>query len=410
MEPPNGVQPRLFVTIQPPGTVFDPPAAMTVPNVDGYAPGQIIEIYSFDHGLGQFVSVGTGTVSPDGSVIASDPGQGVIKAGWELAALPDAGACAFGCAECEMVQDPPCICVADQALEGQSCGGDVCKRCTGGNCQAIDLTLEITSPEAGAQLNIDDQPSMPQVNAEATITPSVDGAEFSWKLMIEHTAAGLTCRMNCSETTGASWSPAFTDCTADAPILGGEATLTAEVCEASETRTFQIRGQNPDRGVVQAEIGADDTALHIACLESQFRQFTGSGLPLEGPSNDLGVFQIVTGRTCAHMWDWRANVAQGLAILEAGRGRAAAHHTTEHIFNADIAMCDNPAFVPPPLSAVPGGDDGISEVEREAIRRFNGGREHHWRVNDFTTCAGEWIVQTTSPFTEYVNLVLGCAF
>lgn len=82
MAPGLGIQPRLVVTIQPAGAHFDPPAIFTVPNVDGRPPGTVEEMYSFDHDLGQFVSIGTGTVSADGLVVRSDPGFGVVKAGW----------------------------------------------------------------------------------------------------------------------------------------------------------------------------------------------------------------------------------------------------------------------------------------------------------------------------------------
>ncbi len=70
-----------MIAIQPAGVLFDPSAPITLPNVDGLAPGEVTEIYSFDHDLGQFVSIGLGTVSDDGSVIVSDPGVGIIKSG-----------------------------------------------------------------------------------------------------------------------------------------------------------------------------------------------------------------------------------------------------------------------------------------------------------------------------------------
>ncbi len=47
---------------------------MAYPNTDGLPPGAVVEISSFDHDLGQYVSVGTATVSEDGSTITSDPG------------------------------------------------------------------------------------------------------------------------------------------------------------------------------------------------------------------------------------------------------------------------------------------------------------------------------------------------
>jgi hypothetical protein len=89
MVPGFGQQPRFVVTIQPVGTMFNPPAAMTIPNVDGLAPRAVTEMYSYDHDLASFVAIGTATVSDDGSVIRSDPGVGVLKAGWHCGGDPN---------------------------------------------------------------------------------------------------------------------------------------------------------------------------------------------------------------------------------------------------------------------------------------------------------------------------------
>jgi hypothetical protein len=82
MPPPNGMQWRFVITIQPALMTLTKPAPFTLPNLQGLAPGAKAELYSFDHDLGMFVSVGTGTVSEDGSIIESDPGFGIIKGGW----------------------------------------------------------------------------------------------------------------------------------------------------------------------------------------------------------------------------------------------------------------------------------------------------------------------------------------
>ena len=82
MPPLEGTAPRLIWTVQPAGTRFDPPARITYPNADGLPPGAVTEVLSFDHDLGQYVSVGTATVSEDGSSITSDPGAGIAHAGW----------------------------------------------------------------------------------------------------------------------------------------------------------------------------------------------------------------------------------------------------------------------------------------------------------------------------------------
>ena len=88
MVPGFGQQPRFIVTIQPAGAVFNPPAAITLPNVDGLKPRAVTEMYSFDHDISSFVAIGTGTVSDDGLVIRSNPGVGVLKAGWHCGGNP----------------------------------------------------------------------------------------------------------------------------------------------------------------------------------------------------------------------------------------------------------------------------------------------------------------------------------
>ena len=134
MEPPNGLQPRFIITIQPPGAVFDPPAPITLPNVDGLAPGSITEMYSFDHDLGQFVSIGTGTVSEDGMLLKSDSGVGVIKAGWHGGGDPAQTGCTNHCGDCKNC-DGNCNCVADDSnVPDNDTVGD-CKKpgCSGGS-------------------------------------------------------------------------------------------------------------------------------------------------------------------------------------------------------------------------------------------------------------------------------------
>jgi hypothetical protein len=130
MVPNFGQQPRLIVTIQPAGARFDPPARLTLPNVDGFAAGQVTEMYSFDHDLGHFVSIGTATVSDDATVVTSDPGVGVVKAGWHCGSDPVTGACLHKCPECTGCNDPPCecvprdLCVDDCKAPGSACDGE----------------------------------------------------------------------------------------------------------------------------------------------------------------------------------------------------------------------------------------------------------------------------------------------
>ncbi len=114
MAPPNGMQPQFIVTIQPVGAKFDPPARLTLPNVDGHLPGAKVEMYSYDHDLEEFVAIGLGTVSTDGSVIKSNDGVGVIKAGWHCGSQPGGSGCTHNCGECASC-DASCTCFWDNS-------------------------------------------------------------------------------------------------------------------------------------------------------------------------------------------------------------------------------------------------------------------------------------------------------
>lgn len=89
MVPPMGSDFMLAWTIQPAGVLFDPPAQLTIPN-NGLAPGTTVDIFSFDHDLGEFVPIGTAAVTEDGAQISSKDGFGVVKSGWHGCVPPPA--------------------------------------------------------------------------------------------------------------------------------------------------------------------------------------------------------------------------------------------------------------------------------------------------------------------------------
>ena len=89
MPPPQGSTPMVVGTLQPGGILFNPPAEVCYPNVEGFAPGDVADVFAFHHDIGQFVNVGPGTVSEDGTVVCSDPGFGIVQSGWHcLIRLP----------------------------------------------------------------------------------------------------------------------------------------------------------------------------------------------------------------------------------------------------------------------------------------------------------------------------------
>ncbi len=129
MVPGFGQQPRFIVTIQPSGALFNPPAPITLPNVDGLAPREVTEMYSFDHDIGSFVAIGTGTVSDDGLVIRSNQGVGVLKAGWHCGGNPNQPGTVATCPVCSFCQGTTCT----PQGNGTPCGN-------GGTCQFTGRT------------------------------------------------------------------------------------------------------------------------------------------------------------------------------------------------------------------------------------------------------------------------------
>src|SRR6185436_14457155 len=119
MVPGFGQQPRFIVTIQPAGAHFNPPAPMTLPNVDGLRPRQVTEMYSYDHDIGSFVAIGTGTVSDDGLVIRTNAGVGVLKAGWHCGGNPNSGGAVATCPICSFCVGTTC----QPQGSGTACGG-----------------------------------------------------------------------------------------------------------------------------------------------------------------------------------------------------------------------------------------------------------------------------------------------
>src|SRR5947207_9106946 len=126
MVPGFGQQPRFIVTIQPVGAMFNPPAPITLPNVDGLKPREVTEMYSFDHDIGSFVAIGTGVVSDDGQIIRSSAGVGVLKAGWHCGGDPAAAGNVADCGTCNICNGTKC------EVDDTQQPGDVCQRCSGG--------------------------------------------------------------------------------------------------------------------------------------------------------------------------------------------------------------------------------------------------------------------------------------
>ncbi len=144
---PDGAAPPFAWTLQPSGTTFSPPLPITYPNMSGLAPGSIAYFLTYNHDNFRFEIVSAAQVSADGLLIQSDPGAGLVKAGWGCNCPPYAvaGDCENCNTECQdegtltaagaATVSKECLCVGQSvtftAPEVTDSGGDQLEECEG---------------------------------------------------------------------------------------------------------------------------------------------------------------------------------------------------------------------------------------------------------------------------------------
>lgn len=207
-------------------------------------------------------------------------------------------------------------------------------------------------------------------------------------------------------------------------IRGGTLTVTAQTPLAGRDivgqAVGQVRGVNPThdealRAFPRTRFGL--ICSKVAMAESGMRQFSGAkgtdpgGLPEMSRTNDLGIMQLnaPTGSITSQdqIWDWRENARRGMqelagkqrASLLASRSMASGDRLPPQsaaqlsLLNFCRRYIGLPPLLPPRLTALsntlgsgllPDDPDtdhlALSQLERDAIRRYNGGREYAYRV------------------------------
>jgi len=168
MPAPDGVSFDLAWTLQPSGTHFNPPARVTLPNTSGGLPGQEYDMVTFDHGLGEWISMGPGIVSEDGSTVTSKLGYGIREAGWGGLCPPPDDTCNIQCNdknECRTDAKKDCFCETTNKPDGPI-GGNKCKMCKGG--------AEVNEPEESAPESSD----LCKVCRDGELVNKVDPEQF----------------------------------------------------------------------------------------------------------------------------------------------------------------------------------------------------------------------------------------
>jgi hypothetical protein len=119
-----------------------------------------MEMFSYDHDLEEFVTIGWGTVSEDGSILRSNPGVGVVKAGWHCGAAPSGAGAAGECGWCNKCNGEQCVGDSGNVPADGEAGSTIgdCQQpaceCAGQNCSLVsspddgDFPRESTNPNA----------------------------------------------------------------------------------------------------------------------------------------------------------------------------------------------------------------------------------------------------------------------
>ncbi|MCW3053034.1 MAG: hypothetical protein JWN14_2204 [Chthonomonadales bacterium] len=183
----------------------------------------------------------------------------------------------------------------------------------------------------------------------------------------------------------------------------------AQVLADNPTRSMVLHAFPPNRtGLIASKIGMAESGLH------QFTEARGvdsGGQPYVSPSNDIGLMQLnaPSGGVSSpdEVWDWQANIRRGLAMLAGKRQTTLASRSSSgslrmrapvYTFEGQAAlatanmcrvMCGLgwlPLPEAPAISDAPGSGLLLGELdpdhlnltqrEREAIRRYNGGSEY----------------------------------
>jgi hypothetical protein len=141
---PAGLEMPIVITVQTDGPLnFDRPAPVCFPNLPDPVLGVPLPagtqqaLISFNHKRGLWEAVGSMTVSPDGKMVCSDPGMGILQPGWHgVGPLPEKPA--PPCANCCPSPTPTVALAALNGLEQGPPGGTKCNKPCNGQKNFLD--------------------------------------------------------------------------------------------------------------------------------------------------------------------------------------------------------------------------------------------------------------------------------
>ena len=301
--------------------------------------------------------------------------------------------------------------------------------------------VKITGPSPGNTLVITAEPRMPEFKATAVLQQpdpigylsragmiNYSAPLFAWSVRIQHSPIpgklDFDVFLDEAVTNEETFTPDFSLLKNNSNgelinggVMGGELTLSVEYYKAMrDEKKYTIKGMNPGKTAIE-QILTDSVTRYIACQESKYQQFEakregGIGFPVVGrdedwqPKGGIGIMQIFNpAPTAAQAWNWRENLNAGITLLAQKRSLALTLPRTElKRLNSDRAKLNLPFCRTLPLLSE-------EQVQRETLRRYNGGREYRWEPRNDPNCEGSWVVHptlTAGSDSNYVEKVMSC--
>ena len=195
------------------------------------------------------------------------------------------------------------------------------------NANPVSLQADGTDVANSATLYINEQAQMPSLVASSC-------SEASWTVSFKYTAgfSGAHSYVQPSINGLSSNNQPFDITSAlNGQVLGGDVTVTWTITSPSQKNgqyTFKILGKQPARSDIFNYIDSKTSLWYvkkIALQESQARQFRSDGFPLysQALDNGYGIFQLTNPQpTYNQVWNWKANVDQGVVIINSKRTAA----------------------------------------------------------------------------------------
>jgi hypothetical protein len=247
------------------------------------------------------------------------------------------------------------------------------------------IRLHILDPLDALQIRfISDTPSMPIITCKARLLGFAGGSvPFEWRITAGWTndreipprsfrsiATGLTSALNSDPTVWVvDW---------ESKIRGGEvdslqlvSRLNGREYTITRANPYRILGANPTTQIVKMGLSLEEQVVVFMESFPKWRHFRDDGLPIFGPPHGYGLMQLDNPRaTDEQVWNWRANRAGGVALLNEKHREALA-------FPQRMRAKARSGDLPP---AFQNATDFESEEQRlkETYQRYNGGTYWQW--------------------------------